>query len=266
MSEWEGRSVDEWRRLWRIPALHVFARASSTNDVVRGLAAGGADTGATAIAELQTAGRGQHGRRWESAAGQSLLMSVLLRPDTATAPATAPIRVGLAAAAAIESLCDVAVQLKWPNDLVVAGRKLGGVLCEATTTGGSLSVVAGIGINVAQGEDDFVGKIAATATSLRIEGSSDVSRGSLAGAILARLLADVDRIATPLDDQEIQRYATLDSLAGRQVEIDGRSAGTAAGISATGELRVQTGARIATVHTGRVRIAGAGSVAHERAP
>lgn len=246
--------------------LHVFARASSTNDVVRELAGRGAESGTTAIADLQTAGRGQHGRRWESPAGRSLLMSVLLRPETATAPATAPIRVGLATAAAIESVCDVVVQLKWPNDLIAGGHKLGGVLCEATTTGGSLSVVAGIGINVAQAEHDFVGEIAGAATSLRIEGSSDVSRALLAGAILERLLANVDRIATPLGDDEIERYATLDSLAGHQVEIDGRSAGTAAGISATGELRVQTGAGIATVHTGRVRIAGAGSAAHERAP
>src|SRR5690606_38241017 len=105
-----------------------------------------------------------------------------------------------------------------------------------------------------------------TATSLRIGGQPDVSRAALAGSILQRLLAQGGRIAMPLDPQEIARYVAHDALVGRAVEIDGRSAGTAAGINAQGELRVQTGAGFATVHTGRVRVAGARSVAHERAP
>jgi BirA family biotin operon repressor/biotin-[acetyl-CoA-carboxylase] ligase len=258
--------VDDWRRAWRIPALHVFERVPSTNDVLRTEAARGAASGTSALAELQTAGRGQHGRRWEAGAGQSLLMSVLLRTGSAQAPGAVPIRVGLAAAAGIEAACGVHVRLKWPNDLIVGGHKLGGVLCEATTTGSSTSIVAGIGINVAQREEDFSQAVASIATSLRIAGAADVQRSALAAAILERLLAAGDRIALALDAQELAAYSTRDALAGRAVEIDGRPAGTAVGISEQGELRVRNAAGLATVHTGRVRIAGARSAAHERAP
>lgn len=255
-----------WQRAWRIPALHVFAHVSSTNDVLRDASASEAPSGTTALAEVQTAGRGQHGRTWEGKAGQSLLISVLLRTQTAHAPGTAPIRVGLAAASAVEAVCNVTVQLKWPNDLVVAGRKLGGVLCEATTSGTSTSIVAGIGINVGQRIEDFPPGLADAAVSLRMAGCGGVQRSALAGAILERLVPRADGIALPLAGHELDAWAARDALAGHLIEIDGSAAGTAAGLSPQGELRVQSDAGIATVHTGRVRIAGARTVAHERAP
>jgi len=193
-------------------------------------------------------------------------MSVLLRTDAAHAPGTAPIRVGLAVAEAIEAVCGLTVQLKWPNDLIVAGRKLGGILCEAVTSGTSTSIVAGIGINVEQSAEDFPRELASAAVSLRIAGRNGVQRGVLAGAILERLAPRADRIALLLAGHELDAWATRDALAGHTIEIDGRAVGTAAGLSAQGELRVQSGAGIATVTTGRVRIAGARTVAHERAP
>ncbi len=239
---------------------------SSTNDVLRTEAARGAPGGTSAIAEVQTAGRGQHGRQWEGRQGQSLLLSVLLRTPVAPAPGTAPIRVGLAAAAAIEAVSDVRVQLKWPNDLVVGGRKLGGVLCEASTTGSSTCIVAGIGINVGQRERDFSSGVRASATSLWLADRKDVRRSTLAGAILERLLPRMDSIAALLDPHELESFAARDALSGHMIEIDDTPAGTAAGLTPDGELRVHSDAGIATVHTGRVRIAGARSVAHERAP
>lgn len=239
---------------------------SSTNDVLRAEATRDAPGGTIAIAEVQTAGRGQHGRQWEGRQGQSLLMSVLLRLRVAPAPGTAPIRVGLAAAAAIEAVSDVRVQLKWPNDLVVAGRKLGGVLCEASTTGSSTCIVAGIGINVGQRERDFSSGVRTTATSLWLAGRKQVRRSTLAGAILERLLPQMDSIAELLDPHELESFAARDALSGQTIEIDDTPAGTAAGLAPDGELRVHSDAGIATVHTGRVRIAGARSVAHERAP
>src|SRR5690606_17580948 len=112
LPEWEGRAVGAWRSEWRVPALQVFARVSSTNDVLREAATRGAPAGSTVLADLQTAGRGQHGRVWEATPGRSLLMSVLLRTEAAAAPGTAPIRVGLAAAGAIEAVCGIAVDRK----------------------------------------------------------------------------------------------------------------------------------------------------------
>ena len=193
-------------------------------------------------------------------------MSVLLRTEAAAAPGTAPIRVGLAAAGAIEAVCGIAVQLKWPNDLIVDGRKLGGVLCEASTTGSTTSIVAGVGINVAQREDDFSEEIRRTATSLWLAGCPDVRRATLAGQVLQRLLAFDERIARPMDAGELAGYAARDALLGHPILVDDRPAGIAAGLTPQGELRVRTDAGVATVHTGRVRIAGAPAVAQERAP
>lgn len=244
----------------------MYARVGSTSDVVRALAAAGAPAGTTALAEQQSAGRGQHGRHWEDRPGASLLLSVLLRPASAAAPGAAPLRVGLAVATAIDRLTGLHTRLKWPNDLLLQERKAGGVLCEAATTGGATSIVAGIGINVGQAATDFSRDVAPRATSLRMAGAGDVSRAALAGAILDELLAGNDRIAEPLDAEELQAFAGRDALRGQVVAIDDVVAGTAVGVSALGELRVQNDGRIVTVHTGRVRIAGARAVAHERAP
>ncbi len=233
---------------------------------MRTLAAAGAPAGTTVIAEQQTAGRGQHGRHWEDRAGASLLLSVLLRPASAPAPGAVPLRVGLAVATAIDGLTGLHTQLKWPNDLLLAGRKAGGVLCEAATTGGATSIVAGIGINVGQEPADFSPAVAPLATSLRIAGAAGVSRAALAGAILGALLANGDRLAEPLDAAALQHFAARDALRGRLVAIDDVVVGTAAGVSAQGELCVRSDDRIVTVHTGRVRIAGARAAAHERAP
>ncbi|MGH7443531.1 MAG: biotin--[acetyl-CoA-carboxylase] ligase, partial [Longimicrobiales bacterium] len=95
-----------------MPELHLFARVSSTNDVLRARAAAGAPAGAVAIADSQTAGRGQHGRSWDASPSLSLLMSVLLRPRSGEALGAAPIRAGLALARALEDAAELDVRLK----------------------------------------------------------------------------------------------------------------------------------------------------------
>lgn len=248
-----------------MPELHLFACVSSTNDVLRTRAAAGAPAGTVAIAELQSAGRGQHARSWEAAPRLSLLISLLLRPRSSEALGAAPIRAGLALARVLEQMTGLAVQLKWPNDVLLAQRKVAGVLCEATTTSSGASIVVGIGVNVAQRSEDFSPDIAPIATSLRLAGGGDVRRGELAGAIVCALIADGERIAEPLDAHELRAFAARDVLRGHAVAIDERPTGKALGITSHGALRVDTSERVVHVHTGSPRIAGTRDVANQAA-
>lgn len=131
-----------------------YVRVSSTQDVARGLAAAGAPEGTVVVAEAQTAGRGRFGRRWHSPPGGGLWMSVILYPERrrGCAPVDLPslsLSCSVAAARALETVAEgfLRVGLKWPNDLVVGSRKLGGILLEGDT--GSAAVIAGIGVNLA---------------------------------------------------------------------------------------------------------------------
>lgn len=247
-----------------MPELHLFQRVSSTNDVLRARSAAGAPAGTVAIADEQSAGRGQHGRSWEAPSGLSLLMSVLLRPRSGEALGAAPIRAGLALARALEQTTGLDVQIKWPNDVLLAGRKIAGVLCEATTISAGAAVVVGVGVNIGQGAADFSAGVAPIATSLRMAGRADVRRGALAGAILFALIADSERAGDPLDTHELRAFAARDVLRGHPVTIDDRPAGSALGITSHGALRIQTPERVMHVHTGSARITGARYVAQER--
>jgi BirA family transcriptional regulator, biotin operon repressor / biotin---[acetyl-CoA-carboxylase] ligase len=130
------------------PRLHYFERVSSTMDVLHELAGGGADAGSAVVADEQLQGRGSRGRSWHSPPG-GLWLSVLFRPPVIQGLEVISLRAGLAVAEAIQPLIPEALQLKWPNDLMLHGRKLGGMLCEARWQGESLGWVAvGVGLNV----------------------------------------------------------------------------------------------------------------------
>jgi BirA family transcriptional regulator, biotin operon repressor / biotin---[acetyl-CoA-carboxylase] ligase len=137
-----------WGGEWDI---RRFDELDSTNTYVRDQARGGARAGLVVVADHQTAGRGRLDRRWESPPGASLLVSILFRPRCqGTDVHLCTGAVALAAADACREVAGVEVVLKWPNDLLVGGSKLAGVLAEAEFAGGSLvAVVVGIGINVA---------------------------------------------------------------------------------------------------------------------
>ena len=125
----------------RFADLRWFAEVDSTNRLAADLARAGAPDGVVVGADHQTAGRGRRGRTWDSRPGASLLVSVILRP----APALVTLAAGVAAAEACEAVAGVRVGLKWPNDLLLDGAKLGGVLCELV---GDAAVV-GLGMNLA---------------------------------------------------------------------------------------------------------------------
>lgn len=140
--------------------------------------------GATVAADEQTEGRGRLGRRWEAPPGRAILCSVLLRPDAPTAlwPELSLVS-GEAAAAALRGELGVDASLRYPNDVVVAGRKLVGVLPEARHG----RVVLGIGVNVNQTAEELPRETAKPATSLRIELGREIPRAPLLAAILAEL-------------------------------------------------------------------------------
>jgi BirA family biotin operon repressor/biotin-[acetyl-CoA-carboxylase] ligase len=161
----------------------------TTQELVRGLG-----EGAVAACEQQTAGRGRMGRSWVSPWGAGVLFSIALAPRTP--PGRLP-PLGLVIA---EAVCEATwpdAAVRWPNDVVVAGRKLVGVLPEARTG----RVVLGIGVNVNQTTDELPADTAKPATSVRIELGREVERAPLLAAILAELERGYDTWAAPYKDR-----------------------------------------------------------------
>lgn len=202
----------------------------STQDVLRDPSL---PEGAVAVTEHQTAGRGREGRRWDDAAGRSLLLSVLLRPLPALPTQQLSLVVGLATAEAIDAVAATQAQLKWPNDVMLDSRKVAGVLLEAAEG----AVICGVGVNVAQTEEELPDDARLPARSLRTATGRDHDRGELLAELLVRLQRRYDEwldlgLALFLPDLERR-----DALRGLAVTVGGVS-GTAAGFAADGRLRI----------------------------
>jgi len=148
-----------------------------------------APEGAVAAAEEQTEGRGRLGRRWHARTGSSVLVSVNLRPtvETARLPELSLIA-GLAAADAVAAVTGIQPEVRFPNDLLIGGRKVAGILAEARDE----RVVVGIGINVNLAEGDLPTDVDTPATSLLLESGRRVNRARLLAELLVRLEARYD--------------------------------------------------------------------------
>ena len=213
----------------------------STNLQVAELARLGAVEGAVVVADAQSAGRGRMGRRWESPAGENLYFSVLLTPNVE--PARVPQLALVAAVAVHEGLArcrpEIRTLIKWPNDLLVGGRKVAGILCEASLEADRVHrVILGVGINV--NGTNLPRQLRASATTLRIAGGREVSRPELLAAVLNRLEA---RYEGWLQDGSLSGLLDYfdghSALNGRTVaaeNLSGAVRGTARGITPTGEL------------------------------
>ena len=178
----------------------VVEEARSTNDLAWEAAERGAAEGFVVFAERQTAGRGQYGRRWESAPYRGLWFSVLLRPSITLneSPRLTSLLAGAAAAAIIAEI-GCAASIKPPNDIYVAGRKIAGVLVEGrTASDGSYLAVAGMGVNVNQRLEDFPEELRATAGSLQLATGREIQRNHLAVALLRKLEIDYRAFQTGL--------------------------------------------------------------------
>lgn len=227
------------------PHCVYFARVSSTLDVVHEAAAQGAPAGTVVLADEQIAGRGRQGRSWSSPAGAGIWLGYLVRPARPLEGGLLAIRVGLAAAAVLEEL-GAAPTLKWPNDVLLHGRKLAGILCEARWAGDDLSWIAvGVGMNV---HGPMAGALSRTAIALD-EVLPHVTRRQVLHPLVRRL----HRLETApqLSAAEREAYARYDALTGRRLTRP--VAGTVEGLSSDGALLVRTG-------TGVERVVGGGVV------
>ncbi len=183
---------------WRV---EVLASTGSTNAVVADRARSGEPAGLVVVAEAQTAGRGRLDRSWVSPPRAGLTLSVLVRPDLAPDRfAWLPLLTGLAVATALREVAEVDAVLKWPNDVLVEGRKVCGVLVEVAAPG---AAVLGVGLNVTTRSDELPHD---GATSLRLAGAGTTDRGTLLRALL-RALTSV------LDDVDTARHAYRDACA-----------------------------------------------------
>jgi BirA family biotin operon repressor/biotin-[acetyl-CoA-carboxylase] ligase len=219
---------------------HVHRReVRSVMDVARDLALDGAPHGALVTADLQTAGRGRHGRTWTAPAGQALLLALVVRePDPLLS-----LRAGLAVA----DLAGPGAKVKWPNDVLLEGLKVAGILVEGRPQEGW--AIAGIGVNAAIDVQDLPAELHGTAGTLGLP-RSDLD------AALQRLLT---ALAARLDDTAAGTLVALrerDALLGAPIRWNG-STGTGAGITDDGALRVRLeGGEERRLHAGEVHLVG----------
>lgn len=225
--------------------IRVFQETTSTNDVIEKLAHDGVKEGAVVFAESQTRGRGRLGRKWMSPSKRGLWFSVLLRPDLRPQEAT---RLTVASATAlrraIKSQTGLEPEIKWPNDILVHGRKVAGILTELSAELDQVKyVVLGIGVDVNLSPGDYPAELRKLATSLKAELGQTVSRAELAVVILRELDRDYARIGSAqfaaLADEWEEHCATL----GQRVVIrlgDRQLRGRAEALGEDGELLLRT--------------------------
>jgi BirA family transcriptional regulator, biotin operon repressor / biotin---[acetyl-CoA-carboxylase] ligase len=264
--EWEGLTLDECRARWRLPVVIALAETASTNDIARRMAEQGAPAGLLVMTEHQTAGRGRMMRTWTDVPGLSLLLSFVLRPAPAAGPAgiaafapgTAPLRVGVAVAGALRAVAVIDARLKWPNDVVADGGKLAGILCESASAGGETVIIAGIGINVLQRNDDWPAELRGHAVSLaQVASGAGPDRVAVMDAVTAALHPLFTQPLGPLSDAELRAHADLDALRGLDVVATGagETRGTAVGISPDGALLLESAGGVHRITSGSVRVA-----------
>ena len=239
--------------------LHYSASTGSTNSDALAAARAGAPHGSVFFADEQTAGRGRGDHQWHSAPGDGLYVSVLLRPRLPIQRLLLlPLAAGLAAAAAIQSVSALAVDLRWPNDLLIGPCKAGGILVEANSeNGGVVAAVVGIGINVHQ--RDFPPHLDTPATSLDRSTGRTVSRQPLLIALLESLQNEALALLDPAAALTIPARVgqTSSWVRGRQVSVHGPQAcqGVTAGLDQDGFLLVNTLGGLVRVQTGGLRAA-----------
>jgi BirA family biotin operon repressor/biotin-[acetyl-CoA-carboxylase] ligase len=242
--------------------LHFSPVTDSTNSDALDAARSGAPHGSVYFADEQLAGRGRGGHDWQSAAGEGLYVSVLLRPTISAARLSLlPLSAGLAAAEAIRAVAGLKVDLRWPNDLLIGPRKAGGILVESKIEGQMAGfAVVGIGINVHQRA--FDPGLSTPATSLDQESGRRISRQLLLVSLLESLEREMTSLLDPTAGVKIPaRVAEASTwIRGRRVEVHGPQAciGVTAGLDNNGFLLVRTQVGLVTVQTGGIRTAELG--------
>jgi BirA family biotin operon repressor/biotin-[acetyl-CoA-carboxylase] ligase len=241
-------------------SFRYYDEIESTNAETKSLANSGAPEGTVVIAEAQSAGRGRLGRRWTSPAGKGLLFSVLLRPRLPMNDAHLLTLVAAAAAAeAIEAVAGTPVHIKWPNDLFVGDRKVGGIFMEVAGEQDEVEwVVVGIGVNVNTEYSELPVALRRTATSLKMAGGEPVDRSELLARLLLALHEHYADALAGGFERALSDFRQRDYLLSKGVNVqtrEGPVAGRAAGIDERGALLVELPQRqIRRFHSGDVTL------------
>ena len=242
--------------------IHIFTTLGSTNAEAIQAAAKGADEGTIFLAEEQTAGRGRSGHAWHSEPGTGIYLSVVLRPKLASSDVLwLSLITGLAVHRAVEQVVGIVPDLRWPNDIMLGTKKMGGILTEISAEAHHVRfAVVGIGLNVNQ--VSFPAELRAVATSLREETGREWPRLELVAALLQSLDAEYraleQGVHSGVQQEILRRFERCSSyVRGARVQVDDHGAGAfegvTAGLDARGFLLVRTAQGPRTVVSGGVR-------------
>lgn len=234
-------------------SLDLRVETDSTNDDARAALEGGAPDGHVVVADRQRAGRGARGRRWDSPGGTDLYVSIAARVPIALAslpPLT--LAVGLGVARAADVLAPrAAIAVKWPNDLLVDGKKCAGILVEASTRGATLEgTVIGIGLGV--NRERFEGELASSATSLRLVTGARLDRAEVLALVLGFVEEEIDRFVAGGVESLVPRVDARLAFRGARVRCD-EVEGILRGLAPSGALRLETSTGMRDVLTGTLR-------------
>ena len=240
---WDGITAEELERALHLPRLELRAEVESTQDVAHALAEQGAPEGTLVLADSQRAGRGRMGRNWASEPGAGVWCTMIARPADLRALDVLSIRLGLGIAEALDAFAHgKTLRVKWPNDLLLDDRKLGGILIEARWSGATLSWVAiGMGINV---------RVPAVAQATGLGAS--VPRRHVLEAVVGAAKAATSAGGW-LTEDELRRYRSRDALVGRAIAEPGR--GRVTGIAESGALLVETDSGVQEYRAGTIKYA-----------
>jgi BirA family transcriptional regulator, biotin operon repressor / biotin---[acetyl-CoA-carboxylase] ligase len=234
----DGATAAELRDALDLPRVELLETTTSTLDVAHRLAADGAPAGTLVIANEQTAGRGRGGKSWQSPPEAGLWLTLIERPADTSGLDVLSIRVGLAAAEALDRFAPEPIRLKWPNDLYVDRGKLAGILVEARWREQSVEWIAiGLGINVRRPET--------------IESAAGLEPGTARADVLAELvpaLRSAARATGPLGEEELEEFNARDMARGKTCTQP--ALGRVAGITPTGELLVALADTVAQFRSG----------------
>ena len=190
--------------------IEYYSQLDSTNEEAWEMIDEGVKPGTVIITDRQLSGKGRNGTKWQSKADRSLTFSVIIQPNNLSGSISGVFPL-LSGVAIVKALQDMHIKggLKWPNDIMVKGKKLGGILCESRIQGKSINwVVLGIGINVNETANDFGNDISGTATSLYLEVGDFIQRERLLAAILNHLEILLNELGEDSESFDINKYWT----------------------------------------------------------
>ena len=229
----DGFTANELATTLGLPAAELYARVGSSMDEAHRLGAAGARAGTLILADEQTAGRGRGGKKWISAPDEGLWMTLIERPESASGLDVLSLRLGLRIASVLERLAGSLIEIKWPNDLYIFGRKLAGILVEARWRDQTVDWVAiGVGINITAPPG------APNATGLK----ERYTRAAVLSVVVPAVRAAA-ALRGPLSTAELSEFAARDYARGRVILEP--TIGTAQGITPDGALVVRTDAGVA---------------------